>query len=238
MGKVWTLVSSGRGRSVVAALVLTLAVVGAVNLDHRTARQRADAWASSHASATMTLEELAAYPAEYRQAMFQALPPETQSQLWHTQLQRVLDTEQNLTTEQRAFIVNVMAMATPASFMKDMPKPEVCADIAALFTNPKQKEMVRTIATGAQPSRSFGATWVKAAEKLRSTVSLSAGKADCDCRGLGICECGLVVSCIYGDCTHTNNCGCIWSGECDKVCASNIPDMNLVVSPGSGGSKK
>ena len=231
MRKVWALVSSGRGRSVVALMVLAFGVMGAVNLDHRTVRERANAWASSHTPTSTTLEELAGYPAEYRQALFQALPPAEQSRLWHTQLQRVLDTEPNLNTDQRAFIVNVMVMATPASFIKDMPKPEVCADIATLFTNPKQKELVRTIATGAAPARSVGGTWVSVAEKVRSAVSLNAGNVNCDCRGLGICECGLVVSCLNGDCTHTQNCGCIWSGECDKVCGSNLPDMNRVVNP-------
>lgn len=227
MGKVWTLISSRRGRSVVAVTVLAMLGIGAVNLDHRSVRQRADAWAAAHAS-TMTLEQLAAYPAEYRQALFQALPAAEQSRLWHVQLQRVLDTEPNLTSEQRAFISNVMVMATPASFMKDMPKPEVCQDVARLFTNPNQKEKVRTIATGATPIRTFGSTWVKVIEKVRSAVSLRAEKFDCSCRGLGLCECGLINACLDGDCTHTNNCGCIWAGECDKMCQSILPEMNRV----------
>ncbi len=230
MRKVWTLISSRRGRSVMAVMVLGALGIGAVNLDQRTIRQRADAWATAHATTT-TLEELAGYPAEYRQAIFQALPAAEQSRLWHVQLQRVLDTEPNLTGDQRAFITNVMAMATPASFMKDMPKPEVCEDIARLFTNPLQKEKVRTIATGAAPARTFGATWVKVSEKVRSAVSLRAARFDCTCRGLGLCECGLVTSCMDGDCNHTNNCGCIWAGECDKMCEGIIPMMNKVQPP-------
>lgn len=227
MRKVWTLISSRRGRSVIAVMVLAMLGIGAVNLDRRTVRQRAEAWAASHATTT-TLEQLAAYPSEYRQAIFQALPPAEQSRLWHVQFQRVLDTEPNLTTEQRAFIVKVMAMATPQSFMKDMPKPEVCQDVAQLFTNPQQKERVRTIATGATPASTMGSTWVKVSEKLRAAVSLRAEKFDCSCRGLGLCECGLVNSCMDGDCASANTCGCIWAGECDKMCMSIIPSMNKV----------
>ncbi len=230
MRKLWVLISSRAGRSVVAVLAVGTLGVGAVNLDHRTTRQRADAWAAAHASSQpTTLEELAAYPADYRQAIFNALPPAEQSRLWHVQLQRVLDTESNLTGEQRAFIQNVMTLATPASFMKDMPKPEVCNDIARLFTNPVQKEKVRAIAVGATPVASLAATWVKVSERVRSAVQLGAAEYPCSCRGLGLCECGLVAACVDGDCNSSQDCGCIWAGECNKMCVSTLPPMNAPV---------
>lgn len=229
MRKLWALVSSRRGRSVVAVLTVGMVGVGAVNLDHRTVRERANAWAASHASGqTMTLEALAAYPAEYRQAIFDELSPAEQSRLWHVQLQRVLDTEPNLTGDQRAFIGRVMTMATPASFMKEMPKPEVCQDIARLFTNPGQKERVRTIASGIAPAVSLTSTWVSVTERVRAAVSLGAEQFPCSCRGQGLCECGLIVACVDGDCQHNQNCGCIWSGECDKMCNGMLPMMNKV----------
>jgi len=231
MRKLWALISSRTGRSVVAVAVFGTLAVGAVNLDTRTVRQRADVWAASHASGqAMTLEALAAYPAEYRQAIFDQLPPAEQSRLWHVQLQRVLDTEANLTGDQRAFLGRVMTMATPASFMKEMPKPEVCQDIARLFTNPKQKERVRTIAAGVAPVSTVTSTWVSVTERLRAAVSLRADLFPCSCRGQGLCECGLVVACVTGDCTHTQNCGCIWSGECDKMCDGGLPQMNKVTA--------
>lgn len=222
-----TLFSTRRVRGVVAALVLIAAAVAAVNLDHRTPRQRAQAWADRHAVPS-TLEELAAYPASYRQALFNALPPAEQSRLWRQQLQRVLDTEADLTVEQRAFVSRAMALATPASFMKDMPKPEVCDDIARLFTNPKQKEKIRTIASFAAPAPTVKSTWVGVTERMRAAVSLSADAFPCTCRGLGLCECGLVMSCVTGDCVHTQDCGCIWAGECDKMCEGTVPKMNKV----------
>ena len=146
MGQLRSFFASRRVRGGVAVLVFSLAAVAAVNLDHRSERQRAEAWAASH-RATASLEALAAYPASYRQALFNALPVAEQSRLWRQQLQAVLDTEPGLTTEQRAFIMNTKALATPESFLKDMPKPEVCGDIARLFTNTRQKEKVRTIAS-------------------------------------------------------------------------------------------
>lgn len=228
MRKLFALASSRRVRSVVAVMVLAVLGVGAVNLDHRTTRQRGEAWAAAHASARpMSLEELAAYPADYRQAIFQALPAADQSRLWRVQLQRVLDTEPNLNAGQRAFIAKVMDMATPASFVKDMPNPEVCQDIARLFTNPNQKERVRTIGAGIAPVASLASSWVSATERLRSAVSLGAEKFPCSCRGQGLCECGLIAACVYGDCEHTQNCGCIWAGECDKMCIGVLPPLNL-----------
>jgi hypothetical protein len=228
MRKIWTLISSRRGRSVAAVLILAIFGVGAVNLDHRTVRQRAAAWAQAHANALpSTLEDIAAYPAEYRQAIFEALPAAEKSRLWQIQLQHVLDTER-LTADQRAFVVNVKAMATPTSFLKDMPKPEICPDVARLFTNPAQKEKVRAIAEGVTPARSFSAAWVKTSERVRSAVSLTAAQFDCSCRGLGLCECGLTSGCLDGDCNQTQTCGCIWSGTCDKMCMAPLPNMNSV----------
>jgi len=58
MRKVWTLISSRRGRSVIAVMVLGVLGIGAVNLDQRNVKQRAEAWAAAHAT-TMTLEQLA-----------------------------------------------------------------------------------------------------------------------------------------------------------------------------------
>ncbi len=225
MRKIWALISSKQGRSVVAVIAWAIAGMGAVNLDHRTLQQRAQRWAAAHSSsAPTTLEALAAYPAEYRQAIFRTLPVTEQSRLWRAQLQRVLDTEPNLNDEQRAFLATTMALATPASFMKDMPHPEVCEDIARLFTNTAQRQKVRAIAVGVTPATTFGATWVNVSERVRSAVTVRAGGESCNCRGEGWCECGLIgYACVNGDCEHANTCGCIWGdGECNKVCQAAI----------------
>ncbi len=229
MRKLLSLLSSRGVRVGLAVAVVAATVVTVMNLDHRTEKQRAEAWAARHA-APASLEALAAYPAAYRQALFSALPPAEQSRLWREQFQIVLDTE-TLTPAQRAFVVKAMDMVTPASFAKDAPHPEVCTDIAQLFTNPKQKEKVRTIASFATPSRTAGALWVNATERIRSAVNVKAAYP-CSCSGLGICECGLLMTCVYGDCETNNNCGCIWAGECDKMCQSPLPKMQKVNTGG------
>src|SRR5262245_17043656 len=113
MKKFWSLVSSRRGRSAVAVLAVLVAGVGAVNLDHRTERERANAWVKSHPNALpKSLAELAAFPEDYRKAIFKALPAADKSRMWREQLQTVLDREM-LTNEQRSFIEQTIVQAEP-----------------------------------------------------------------------------------------------------------------------------
>ena len=231
MRSLLSLVSRRGVRALLVSLAITGAVVAAVNLDSRSERQRAEAWATRH-TATATLASLAAYPVTYRQALFNALPAAEQSRLWREQLQTVLDTE-TLTADQRAFLVRTMAQVTPASFEKGAPHPDVCDEMGRLFTNPKQKEKVRSIASIATPVRSLAASWVKVNEGFRSAVNLKADRYPCSCSGLGLCECALLNACINGDCETNMNCGCLWAGECDKMCMPQLPKMNRVTTGGN-----
>jgi len=223
MKKLWSLVSSRTGRSVVALLVVVLAGVGAVNLDKRTERERAGAWANSHASALpKTLAQLAAYPEDYRKAIFKAMPAADKSRMWREQLQVVLDRE-TLNNEQRTFIEKTIALATPASFEPNQPTPEVCPDIARLFTNPDLKAKVTKLGAVTPPARSTWSTVANVSQTIHRAVGLNARQIPCDCRGLGLCECGLTQACIStGGCNQTDDCGCIWSGTCDKYCEATI----------------
>ena len=223
MKKIWSLVSSRTGRSVAAFLVVVLAGIGAVNLDHRTERERAGVWAKSHASALpKSLAQLAAYPEDYRKAIFKAMPAADKSRMWREQLQVVLDRE-TLNNEQRTFIEKTMALATPASFEPNQPTPEVCPDIARLFTDPDLRAKVTKLGTVTPPSRTLWSTIANASQTIHQTVGLNARGFKCDCRGLGLCECGLTEACIStGGCEQTEDCGCIWSGTCDKYCEATI----------------
>jgi hypothetical protein len=223
MKKMWSLVSSRTGRSVVAVLVVVLAGIGAVNLDRRTERERAGAWADSHVSALpKSLAQLAAYPEDYRKAIFHAMPAADKSRLWREQLQVVLDREK-LNNEQRTFIEKTMALATPASFEPNQPTPEVCPDIARLFTDPDMRAKVTKLGSFTPPARSAWSTIAAVSQTVHRAVGLNARQLNCDCRGLGLCECGLTEACITGDgCSQTNDCGCIWSGTCDKYCEATI----------------
>lgn len=227
MRKLWTLMSSRRARGIFAVVVLAAAAIGAVNVDQRTLRQRTQDWAAKHTPSTMTLEELAAYPVAYQPVVFDALPPAEQSRLWRVKFQRLLDTEKDLTSEQRAFIVQVSDLATPASFEKDAVKPAVCEDVARLFPEKTQRERVRKVAVGIAPSRSLAAVWLNSYERVRSTVLLGAQKGDgmtCNCSGSIssiVCDCGIGW-CNGGPCEQGGQCGCIWHEECTLLCSGSI----------------
>ena len=219
-----SLVRSPRSRAVILIAVLCAAVVGTVNLDQRSTRDRATAWATAHPAASgVALAELAAYPTEYRDALVATLPAAEQSRLWQTQLQGVLDRE-TLTAEQRAFVERVKALATPESFAPGAVHPEVCADVARLFPDPDLRLKVRTLATADAARRGWASTFVSAVERARSAVTVGADNA-CNCEGWGICECGL-DRCEAGNCTPGGSCGCIWKGPCTGTCAALI--MNVI----------
>ena len=233
MKKIWTRISSRSGRAIAAVLVVVFAGIGVVNMDQRTERERAGAWADSHASALpKTLAQLAAYPEDYRKAIFHAMPPAEKSRMWREQLQVVLDRE-TLNNEQRTFIEKTIALATPASFEPNQPTPEVCADIATLFTDPDLREKVTKLGSVAPPSHTVWSTVANVNRTLHRAVTLNARAMRCECRGLGLCECGLTQACITdGTCSQNEDCGCIWSGTCYGICEVQI-QINLRVGGGT-----
>lgn len=198
------------------AVVLCSAVVAAANLDHRTERDRATAWAAAHHNAVpATLAALAAYPGEYRDALVASLSPAEKSRLWQEQFAAVLANE-TLNQEQQAFIRNMQVQATPASFEPGAEHPEACPDVARLFTDPDLRLKVRRLGTATVPQRSWGATYVSAIERVRAAVRVSADTA-CNCEGWGLCDCGF-TACKIGNCAVGGTCGCIWTGPCEGIC--------------------
>ena len=214
-----------------AVVIVLLAGIGAVNLDQRTERARAGAWASSHQSSLpKSLAQLAAYPEDYRKAIFQTMPAADKSRMWREQLQIVLDREA-LDNEQRTFIEKTIALATPASFEPNQPTPEVCPDIARLFTDPSLRAKVTKLGSVTPPARGVWSTVANMSQTVHRAVGLNARNLKCDCRGLGLCECGLTEACIAdGGCDRTEDCGCIWSGTCDKYCEATVM-LNLSIKP-------
>lgn len=233
MQKMWTRISSRNGRSVAAVLMVLIAGIGAVNMDQRTERERAGAWANSHTNRLpKSLAQLAAYPEDYRKAIFHAMPAADKSRMWREQLQTVLISE-TLNNEQRTFIEQTIALATPASFAPNQPTPEVCPDIARLFTNPDLRAKVTKLGTVTPPSRGMWSTVAMMSQTVHRAVGLNARGFKCDCRGLGLCECGLTEACIAtGGCEQTEDCGCIWTGTCDKYCEAQV-QINLRVGGSS-----
>jgi hypothetical protein len=218
MRRVWKSVSSRHGRVVLSAVLLVAVGVAVLNIDRRTPRERATAWAASHRDRLpATLEALAAYPMDYQKAIVKAMPAADKSRLWRAHLQTMLDRE-TLTDKQRALINDTIVKVTPASFEGANP-PEICNDIIAAFPDFRQRKMMVTLASMAEPATVAHASWVTFAERVRSSVTVHARAKECNCRGLGICECAFLEGCDQEQCTPSpDDCGCIWSGPCDKLC--------------------
>jgi hypothetical protein len=63
---------------------------------------------------------------------FTTLDPDTKARLWRQQLQRFLDTDRELTGEQRSFITNLIPRLTPEFFVKDN-GTRLCPEIKRAF---------------------------------------------------------------------------------------------------------
>ena len=229
MARVWTIFGSRRTTTFVGTLLLLAGVVTvSANVNPLTEDQRAQAWVANHQGVLpTTLEGIAAYPVTYQHEIFASLPAAEKSRLWREQLQRVL-AYPNVTTEQKAFIREAMALATPESFGPLGDHPEVCERIAQLFPDKNTKRMFLRLGAIATPSFAWRSAMVTLTENIRSKIVISADvQDDCNCRGYGYCECGLYDGCADApNCRQTNNCGCIWAGPCDlRICQNAIGNM-------------
>lgn len=216
-------VASTRLGRVVLSLCFFLAIgIGSVNLGGRTVYARADAWVAARAGALPnTLGELAAYPQAYREAIVKALPAAEKSRLWHEQLQGLLDTRRDLTSEQREFIQHTMTLVTVESFAPNAEHPKVCRDMFTLFPDPEMRIQVSKLGTSTAPERRARAVLVSAMERIRNSVTVRAID-ECNCAG-GVpwCNgCKLLDTCTPGNCTTGATCGCIWTEPCNGLCSS------------------
>jgi hypothetical protein len=226
MKSMFNVFRSLRTRVLVGTAILGVGAFALVaNVDARSGPVRAKEWASlHHASLPQTLEEFAAYPADYQQAIRTEWAPEDQSRLWRTQLRFVLATERDLTAAQRAFIQHTIDQATPESFEPGADHPEICADIAALFPDKRQRKLIVTLGSDVAPVATWRPFLVSLTERVRTTLVAHADIIYCNCRGLGLCECGLFEGCLdMPNCVPLSMCGCIWQGPCDpRTCQSGL----------------
>src|SRR5262249_48079797 len=143
----------------------------------------------------------------------------------------------NLTGDQRAFLERTMATATVESFMPGADHPEICPDVAHYFPDVTTRRLFLRLGALSAPVYGPRSVCLAASETAHQAIDVSADQPDCNCRGLGLCECGLLDACkpTPGQCRPTNNCGCIWSGACDEaICVSGPGDVlqQLVAKPG------
>ena len=240
MTQVFSVFRSLRVRVLTGTAALAVAAfVFAANVDARSPVDRAKEWASTHhvALSAMALEEYAAYPDDYKHAILEQIAPEDQSRLWRTQLALVLRNEPTLTAHQRAFITQTMNQATPESFAPGADHPEICADIAAIFPDARVRRQIVTLGSAVNPVATWRPFMVSLSERVRGSIVASAGVNYCNCRGYGLCECGLLEGCQDApNCSPTNWCGCLWMGPCDaRTCQSSINMMSMKpIKPGNG----
>jgi hypothetical protein len=203
----------------VLGIMLTGVTVFALTADRSPIGDRATAWAVGHSSSLpQTLEELAAYPPVYRREIVKALPPETKSALWRAQLRRFVADRPNLTVGQREFMSYAIDVASPEAFAPGANPPELCERIAKMFPNAEDRAQFRLIAEGVAPTFAWRPAVITLTERVRERVFASAQAEECNCRGLGLCECSLLEGCSPLDCTPADNCGCVFVGSCNRVC--------------------
>lgn len=209
-------------RWTLALFMVAGTTLAAMNVNPQAPAQRAKQWAAVHQHNLPTsLSDFAAYPGIYRQEMLQALSADQKSEMWRAQLQYVMDTW-TLNAKQRAFLQDVYAKATPASFAPGVDGPNVCADIHALFPDHDQASQLVHLGDPIPASFSWRAELVKASEAMQEAFTVRAGLPDCNCHGGGWCECSSSGTCFGDPCNLNMNCGCIWSSQCDGVCGSVI----------------
>jgi hypothetical protein len=222
----------------VGALVLGVAEAFIETTDHRTPTERAEAWVVAHTrSLPSTLEEIAAFPLEYREAIREALPPGTRSELWKAQFQRFLDTAPDLSEEQRAYVQSLIREFTPENIERaSLVNPDVfdvCERAPELFPSREQMQLFNVLGWNASPDVSWNSLVASSRTRVLSTLSsfvkpayASRVQDRCQCNGWGWCECSGSETCSQVECTTNWNCGC---GEDPNNCTEKCvwtPESN------------
>jgi hypothetical protein len=218
-----------------ALLLIGGAVTLTATIDRRPEWQRAHDWVAAHQGVLpQTLEEYAAYPTDYQNEIRHALSPNDLSRLWREQLGMVL-ARPNLTDKQRAFLHETIAMATPEAFGPLANPPDVCPQVAALFPDVNTRRMFLRLGAMSTPKYTWRTIALAVVEKVHEKIDANADQSECNCRGLGLCECGLMEGCQpTPGCTPSNNCGCIFAGPCDSsVCVGLLDSMTNTANTSS-----
>jgi hypothetical protein len=237
----WKLPKSLRTRFtlVFAVALASVAAIAAATFDSRPAEVRAAEWVARHLQALpATLNDYAAYPIEYRREIRKALSPETQSRLWRAQLRGFLVARPDLTAEQRAFVESAIDVASPESFRPGADTPELCERIAQLFPNREDRQQLAKLGAGVTPSFGLRPALVTLKERIHARLTANASNLDCDCRGMGFCECSLLDACVTKECNQVEDCGCIFVGRCTNVCEFILNTMVPAPAPVPSPKKK
>jgi hypothetical protein len=181
------------------------------------------AWVAANASVLPdTLEELSAYPVEYRKAIVGALSPEKKQILWQQQIRNYIATTPGLPSERRLFLARVLAaMDDPQFFVTKDGKPalavarDICAEAKGVLS-PDEKPLFTTLG----PPKATYSTWeskrLNVGQMLSSVFAVNAGRWVCPCAIDSWCGCS---SCGAAFCNERpDECGCFGIWQCDGDC--------------------
>lgn len=190
-------------------------------VDARPAHERASAWVEGRAGALPnTLGELAAFPLEYRKAIFTGLSSSDKARLWREQLAALLE-ERDLSVDQRSAIEQFRSLLTADTY-----GGQPSAELARLCDKNSEasrhlashRSWFTELASHTQPRGSAAALLVHLKEGLNQTVMAK----DVELPG---CTCANGSWCSCWTCTSLNcwkpsqaNCGCGWAFACDGLC--------------------
>jgi len=205
-------------------VLLSIGFPSLVLLDQRSPTQRALDWATAHASSLpVTLDEIAAFPPDYRRAIFRKLEPSVQAALWQDQVDRILRNE-SLDDEQRAEVLRMRSFITPANYAAATPPAalaEMCkrgSPTATLLGD--YKKLFTALGAHASPTFSARAIGIGAYESwsARATALARRGNGSqsyCDCLEDSWCGC---TACYSFFCAEQDNCGCFQLYHCNGEC--------------------
>ncbi|HSC05430.1 MAG TPA: bacteriocin fulvocin C-related protein, partial [Steroidobacteraceae bacterium] len=211
--------------SLTLALALLASLAAATGLDRTPACQRAAAWVTAHASELpTTLEDIAKHPRPIRIAIFNALPYEVRSALWHDQLKRFRQTHR-LNSTQEQLVTEALTIITPEMYRRRVEgmTPDQEYHHAREHTAFAERA---TKAFDRQTLRVFGELgWV--IEPIRDSprfglmparLTLTAMTIDCDCYSQSD-FCSLDCLKGYQNCTpQPTGCGWFNCEPCDGTC--------------------
>lgn len=200
-------------RLIAAASVLGAVVtIGVAALSARSADNPMK-WAEDHKGALpKTLAEIAAYPSDYRSAIFTAEPDSLQLTMIRQHVVDLLASKRlTLSDEQRRFLQRHLEMANSAQHFSDL--PSTCTELQTVFPVISLRNSIRTVGSETAPSYRFTSfvIWARlagrgAVELVRPVVVSAEEEIKpplCNCHEAA-CDCPAPISCNMspnGGCT-------------------------------------
>lgn len=199
-------------------------------VDLRANSDRSEEWIQSHTnSLPSNLDELWELPLAYQQRAFQALAPETQSDIMRDRLQRALSAEA-LSLQQRAALAQMLSVITPDIYRSSKTEGVKVQALCKEYGVGLPPSVRSVLVPGGQVSPVRWSTkWpiiiLRISEAVRDAVALHASQCTCS-SGSACTTCDWYPGqvCAGGSpgpsiCEEQpSGCGCFWQYPCDGLC--------------------